>query len=118
MGFPIYLAGIPSRELRHSIRFLRANWQKPIGVEDLKQVSAMSLRGFQKSFLKHTGYNPGHALRQMRIERGKALLVTSDHGLHIIAQKCGYRSVNSFWVAFRRTTGMSPGQYRARFHQT
>jgi transcriptional regulator GlxA family with amidase domain len=109
---------MPSRELLDSIKFLRANWQKPIGVGDLITVSALSRRGFQKSFLKHTGQNPGRALRRLRIERGKALLVATDHDLRVIAQKCGYRRLNSFWVAFRRTTGMSPGRYRLRFHQT
>jgi AraC-like DNA-binding protein len=28
---------------------------------------------------------------------------------------CGYQSINSFWVAFRKTAGISPAQYRKKF---
>jgi len=33
-----------------------------------------------------------------------------------IAEKSGYQNANSFWVAFRQTTGLSPKQYQAKFY--
>jgi AraC-like DNA-binding protein len=29
-----------------------------------------------------------------------------------IAEMCGYESGNSFWVAFKRSTGVSPKEYQ------
>ena len=113
----ISVIGSPGRALHESLNFLRAKWHEPITVGDLTKVSALSQRGFQKAFQRHTGHSPGQELRRVRIERSKELLASGGDNLRVIAQQCGYRSVNSFWVAFRRATGMSPGRYRSQFQR-
>jgi AraC-like DNA-binding protein len=32
--------------------------------------------------------------------------------MEVLASMCGYQSANSFSIAFRQSTGMSPSQYR------
>jgi AraC family transcriptional regulator, transcriptional activator FtrA len=113
----IPVIGSPGRALHESLNFLREKWHEPITVGDLTKVSALSRRGFQKAFQRHTGHSPGRELRRVRIERSKELLASGDDNLRVVAQRCGYRSVNSFWVAFRQATGMSPGKYRSRFQR-
>lgn len=73
----------------------------------------MSRRGWHTAFRKHTGQSPGNELRRLRIEYAKVLLTNTNHSLVVIAPMCGFRSANSFWVAFRQVTGISPGKYRA-----
>ena len=114
----IPVIGSPGRTLNESLNFLREKWHEPITVGDLTKVSALSRRGFQKAFQRHTGHSPGRELRRVRIERSKELLASGDYSLNIVAQRCGYRSLNSFWVAFRRATGISPGKYRSRFQKS
>jgi AraC-like DNA-binding protein len=48
----------------------------------------------------------------MRLERAKRLLAESTHKLEVLAGLCGYQSVNTFCVAFKQATGMSPKQFR------
>jgi AraC-like DNA-binding protein len=48
----------------------------------------------------------------VRIERAKRLLAESSHKLEVLASLCGYQSANSFCVAFKQATGMSPKQFR------
>jgi transcriptional regulator GlxA family with amidase domain len=48
----------------------------------------------------------------MRIDRAKHLLAESDQKMEVLAGMCGYQSANSFCVAFKQDTGMSPQQYR------
>jgi transcriptional regulator GlxA family with amidase domain len=110
-------AGSPSRPIRKSLSFLQENWHKPIKLTDVIKASTLSRRGFQKAFQKHIGHSPGRELRRIRIERSKVLLAICDLRLNVVAQMCGYRSLNSFWVAFRQSTGLSPGRYRARFQR-
>jgi LacI family transcriptional regulator len=95
-----------------SLRFIGEHFQEPIDVKDLAKAAGMSLRSFHQAFVQHIGRPPGTELHRVRIERAKALLVSSTGTTETIAKLCGYQSVNSFWVAFRKATGMSPKQYR------
>jgi hypothetical protein len=45
------------------------------------------------------------------IERAKRLLAESNHKLEVLASLCGYQSANSFCVAFKQATGMSPKKF-------
>ena len=111
------LTGLPGRGIYESLHFLRENWHQPINVNDLRKVSALSPRGFQKAFQRTTGRSPGRELRRIRIERSKELLIGSDDNLEVVARKSGYRSLNTFCIAFKRDTEMSPGRYRAQFRR-
>jgi hypothetical protein len=47
--------------------------------------------------------------------RARELLESTDHNSEQIAERCGYRSVESFRVAFRSVVGVPPSVYRERF---
>ena len=72
----------------------------------------MSRRGLHKAFLEHLGRTPGQELQRVRIDHAKRLLAESDNKIEVLAGMCGYRSANSFCVAFKQATGFSPKQYR------
>jgi len=95
--------------------YLWQNCHKPIGVDDLARVAAMSRSGLHQAFLEHVGRPPGGELQRIRIENAKKLLSQSKMKLDEIAEKSGYQSANSFWVAFRQATGMSPKKYQKQF---
>jgi LacI family transcriptional regulator len=98
-----------------SLRYLLKHFREPIGVNDLAEAAAMSLRGFHQAFLEHIGWPPGHELHRVRIERAKQLLASTTEKTEAIATNCGYQNVNTFWIAFRKDTGMSPNQFRKKF---
>ncbi|HVR35470.1 MAG TPA: DNA-binding transcriptional regulator [Methylomirabilota bacterium] len=95
-----------------SLRFIWEHSHEPISVKDLVGVAAMSRRGLHKAFQEQLGRPPGQELHRVRIERARKLLAESDHKLEVVAGMCGYQSANSFCVAFKQSTGMSPKQYR------
>ncbi len=95
-----------------SLRFMWEHCHEPIGVDDLARVASMSVRSYHQAFVDHLGRSPGSELHRIRIERAKKLLADSGEKIEAIAEMCGYQSGNSFWVAFKQTTGMSPKQYQ------
>jgi LacI family transcriptional regulator len=95
-----------------SLRFIFDHCHEPISVKDLISVAAMSRRGLHKAFIEHLGRTPGEELHRARIDRAKTLLAESNHKIEVIAGMCGYQSANSFCVAFKQTTSMSPKAYR------
>jgi AraC-like DNA-binding protein len=102
----------PHQPIARSIAFMTQNYCLPIQLKDLVKVSGMSRRGFIKAFNKHTGWTPGAALRQMRIEHAKHLLLTEDLSLSQIARHAGFSSANTFCVAFQRAEGIAPKKFQ------
>jgi LacI family transcriptional regulator len=98
-----------------SLRYIWENCHKPIGVDDLVRVARMSRSGLHEAFLTYIGRPPGSELHRVRIEKAKKLLAQGTLKLEAVAEMSGYQSANSFWVAFKQSTGVSPKQYRRRF---
>jgi AraC-like DNA-binding protein len=109
--------GIVTRHggVNKSLDFLAKNFNRPIQLKDLAKVSGLSRRGFNSAFEKQTGEYPGAVLRRIRLEYAKRLLTEQDMTLTEIARKCGYRSQNTFCVAFQRTVGISPKKFQRAF---
>lgn len=97
------------------LEFMVRNFSRPIQLEDVVKASKMSRRGFCKIFKKKVGINPGLFLRCLRAERAKLLLIQQDLKLREIAALCGYRSENTFCVAFLREVGMSPKKFQREY---
>ncbi|MFO1512271.1 MAG: substrate-binding domain-containing protein [Verrucomicrobiota bacterium] len=109
------LVAINHPGIARSLRFMWDHCHEPIGVNDLAQAAAMSIRNFHQAFVQHLGRPPGAELHRIRIERAKRLLTDSNEKIDTIAEMCGYQSGNSFWVAFRQACGISPKKFRTQF---
>jgi len=98
-----------------SLRFLWEHYHQPIGVEDLVNVAAMSRSALHQAFLEQIGRPPGRELQRIRIENSKRMLAQAGIKLEALAEGCGYQSANTFWLAFKQATGITPKQYQKRF---
>jgi AraC family transcriptional regulator, transcriptional activator FtrA len=75
----------------------------------------VSERTFLRRFHESTGLNPIAWLQRQRMFRAQELLEASNLSLGDVSVQCGYESLETFRVAFRRVVGTSPAAYRARF---
>jgi AraC-like DNA-binding protein len=80
-----------------------AGWASQLGV---------SARTITRAFKAETGTSVARWVAAVRAQHAVELL---GRGLEIdvVAERVGYRSASAFGVAFRRTTGMTPGAFRA-----
>jgi LacI family transcriptional regulator len=106
------LLAVKHKGVANCLRFIWEHADQNISVKDLVGVAAMSRRGLHKAFQDNIGRTPGQELQRVRIERAKRLLSESTHKVEVLATMCGYQSANSFCVAFKQATGMSPKQFR------
>lgn len=108
--------GVPQETLHEgisrSLQFMAQHYTRPIRIKDVVIISGMSRRGFMKAFSQHVGRTPGSFIRQARIEFAKRLLTEQDLPLKTIAEITGFRSQNTFCIAFSRATGMAPKKYQ------
>jgi LacI family transcriptional regulator len=106
------LLAVTHQGVARSLRFIWDRGHEPISVDDLVAVAAMSRRGLHKAFLEHVGRTPGQEIQRVRIERAKRLLAETKLKIEVVAQMCGYQSANSFCVAFKQATALSPKRFR------
>src|SRR5215469_16761475 len=97
-----------------SLRFMWEHYHEPIGVSDLAKAASMSVRNFHQVFVDNLGRSPGSELFRIRIDHAKRLLQESSDKIEVIAELSGYNNNNSFEIAFKRSTGMTPKQYRSQ----
>ena len=61
-----------------------------------------------------TGFTTTEFIAQMRMAKAKKLLDETDKPINIIAMECGIDNVPYFNTIFKKTTGMTPTQYKTR----
>lgn len=66
---------------------------------------------FFQLYRQYFGISPAQDVNLIRVERARSMLNIGLPLAHV-AERCGYGSVYSFIRAFKRATGMTPGQYR------
>ena len=68
---------------------------------------------YLSSLFKQThGINLSTYIENIRIEKAKDFLKTTDLTINKISEMVGYGSTNSFCRAFKRVTGISTSEYR------
>ena len=112
---PTPVSPTPRSDLSRVMQWARERLHEPLEVRDLASEAAMSERTFLRRFSEASGQSPKTWLQHERLGRARKLLESTDQNTEQIAQRCGYRSVESFRVAFRSVVGVPPSVYRERF---
>lgn len=112
---PAPVSRTPRSDLSGVMQWARERLHEPLGVRELASHAAMSERTLLRRFTQASGLSPKAWLQHERLARARELLESTKDNTDIIAQLCGYRSVESFRVAFRSVVGVAPSVYRERF---
>ena len=83
-----------------------------ISVNELAQLTNLSLSTFKREFKKNYNESPGQFLRTRKLKKAKELLELSNLGITQIAFDCGFSDVAHFSHAFKEKFGLPPTQYR------
>ena len=112
---PAPVSASPRSDLSRVMQWARERLHQPLEVRDLASEAAMSERTFLRRFTEASGLSPKTWLQHQRLARARELLESTSANTEQIAERCGYRSVESFRVAFRSVIGVPPSVYRERF---
>lgn len=92
--------------------YLSQNYTTHISLESLIKIACMSQNKLTGAF-KHTfGTTITERIQVLRIERAKQILLDSDWDIGRVANAVGYKRHASFSVLFKRTTGLTPNEFR------
>ncbi|MDG0792664.1 AraC family transcriptional regulator [Cohnella ginsengisoli] len=104
----------PNKELVHlARRYMEENYPYDVTLETLAGLTYTNPYHLIHVFKAETGMSPIQYLIRYRIEVAKQYLETTKLPMAEIAEKVGYKSETYFQNLFKKSTGVSPGRYRA-----
>jgi len=104
---------IDHARLRRALDHISANLDEKITLNELAQIAGVSLFHFARTFTRAMGVSPNRYVSRLRLEQAMADAAAGKLSLAQIAFKSGFSSQASFTRAFRRATGITPGEYRS-----
>ncbi|AYG60069.1 helix-turn-helix domain-containing protein [Rhizobium jaguaris] len=119
---PLASAPGQSQDLRESreridrvLTHMHLNYARPISLDELADIAALSVSGLHRMFRRHTGTAISDYLMRMRIGDACARLSSTNQAVHQISDAVGYNSIANFNRQFKTLKGMTPREYRRLF---
>ena len=83
-----------------------------LSVDDLADRMSMSVRNFERVFMREVGTTPSQYVLQLRVEAARRELERTDKGLKQVASAAGFGGIDVMRRAFVRLLGITPSRYR------
>jgi AraC family transcriptional regulator len=103
---------LSAARFKRVIDFVEAHLDRDIALNDLAEVCCLSPYHFARAFKARMGSTPYGYVLERRMERAKLLMLAGDLSLCQVALECGFASQSHFTTAFKRVTGITPGEFR------
>ncbi len=95
----------------HVVERMRRDYAEPLEIRALAAEAGLSIAQLERHFAHLYGRGPRQWLAQVRLEAALALLA-GPASVADVAHACGYTDHSAFTRQFRRTTGLSPREWR------
>jgi two-component system, response regulator YesN len=100
--------------VRDAIEYVEGHYGLPLSYKDVAKEVLVSPSYFLSLFKRETGLTFVDYLTELRIERAKALLATTEKSITEIAYEIGFSNSNYFSSTFKRLVGTTAKDYRGR----
>lgn len=90
------------------------NMHQTIVQEEIAQSIGMGYSLYRKKFKEYTGVSPAQYQIQIRINKAKDLIITSNQPLKEIIHTLGFESLDYFFRLFKQKTGFTPSDFREK----
>ena len=101
--------------VRRAEQWLEGNFRVDRAVAGAVEAAGIPERSLKRRFRAATGNTLIAHVQNLRVEAAKRLLETGGMAAEEVPPVVGYENGAFFRALFRRTTGLTPGQYRAMF---
>ncbi|WP_159084292.1 helix-turn-helix domain-containing protein [Saccharobesus litoralis] len=98
--------------LNQALNWAQDNLHLGVTTDDLAQQAYLTRSTFDRHFRQTMQTSPHVWLTAIKLEKAKALLISSQLTIETIAKSCGYISALSLRISFKKQLGITPGQFR------
>lgn len=103
----------PDAELAEAVvELIRGRYSEPLTLQTIASELIMSPYHLQRVVKRVTGLTPAKHLQQIRMEKAKVLLRSSDRSVSEVAFAVGFKNVSHFSASFKKATGSTPNEFR------
>ena len=100
------------QKIAQAQQYINTQYQTDLNMAVVSNYVSMNYSLFSYSFKQYTGKNFVNYLKEIRIEKAKKLLATTDLKIVEISQMVGYENEKNFMKIFKSLCGVTPGEYR------
>jgi transcriptional regulator GlxA family with amidase domain len=97
--------------------FIEANYNEKITVDLLAEQVALGRRSFERRFKKATNNSVVEYVQRVKIEAAKRSFESSQKNINEVMYDIGYTDTKAFRTIFKKITGLTPIEYRNKYHK-
>ncbi|MEK3885025.1 AraC family transcriptional regulator [Paenibacillus sp. PL2-23] len=101
-----------SKTIANTIAYIKNNLDEQWNLAKLAQIAGLSPSYFHSIFTKAMQQTPNDYIVELRLEKAKRMLLTTDASILDVAMLCGFGSGAYFGFLFKKKTGVSPVHFR------
>lgn len=113
-SIPKQIAG--ENRLQKVINHISINFAQNISLEEISRLAVMTPPSFCRFFKKRTNKTFSLFINEVRISKASQLLINGEQSVNQICYDVGFSSLTNFNRNFRNFKGVSPSNYRNRYH--
>lgn len=98
--------------IRVPVEYIRANYGDEITVEQLAELSFLSISALERRFKRYLGKTPKQFINQVRLESARRLIIETDTPIVDIALACGFTDHSYFSKQFKSLFAIQPSKAR------
>ena len=98
------------------IDFMNVNLHRKLSLDELAKSAQISRSNVWRLFKTEAGMPPGQYLQKLRMRKASTLLTTTLMSVKRILIEVGYSDKILFARHFKKAYGMTPSEYRAKYH--
>ncbi|RYU90536.1 helix-turn-helix domain-containing protein [Mucilaginibacter terrigena] len=103
--------------IKEAQTYIEDKLDEKISIENLSSRFAVGRRNFDRRFIKATGNTPVEYTQRVKIESAKKALETTRKTINEVMYEVGYSDVKAFREVFKKITGISPLEYKAKYNK-
>ena len=100
--------------VKQALEYIENNVAKDISLNEISEKLNISSYYFSKLFKEETNEGFVEYLTKRRVERAKEMLKDPKKSIKEVGSDCGYSDPNYFSRIFKKSTGMTPTEYKER----
>ncbi len=108
------IVAVEDVRIADAVRFIRREVCAGINVGDVLREVPMARTALERRFREALGCTPRQLIERIRLERVRTFLAETEATVAEVAERTGYAHPEYMTVAFKRATGETPREWRAK----
>ena len=109
------IEAVDDEDVALALRYIREHAHTPIGVQDVADSVALTVRALQKKFRLFLNRTVHDQIQNTHIEQARQMIVGTNLQISEIAMNLGYSGAEKLSRSFRNKMGMAPLEYRKQY---